>query len=515
VRIHETGRASDLGALAFAQGTDLHFAPGRYQEHTQSGQALIGHELAHVVQQSAGRVSAPAQAKGARVVADPVLEAEADRAGDAAARGEPVRLSGSAAAGVALPKLASQAIQRKASPEQAKAAEDAHAEAQRRVYGWVRKDTEWDHIRRGDPPPNQLTPEQRAQDPHVIFNNSVEWITSGALTLTVLSAAPDPPDGSLGFDPKIAHPSIGGKSDSTVALEPGVPAWTQGGKAIYVVASQTLTQERFRELIRHEVQHAASSGGVAVADQRDQAAFAAEPGATQTSTMMNSIIWQKYQSEFRSYWLESIARPGAQVAVSESGQPVTTGGSGNTDRYGSESGPGGELRVTGAKGQPDIVIQLQNEKQTKIANLIIHNYMGMEETFRVSAKFRADVQAMDRAEGVDLVNSLRIEHLRRAIHAPATRVSLWQKTVPREHDVATAVKALDATDIAFLKRRAAQPFWEDAQATLDPALFKWMSEYIQQDKRDAPPPATETRTGSADDVAPGGAASPDGAAASA
>jgi hypothetical protein len=113
VRVHQGDQASGLGALAYAQGSDLHFAPGQYQPDTQSGQALIGHELAHVVQQSQGRVAAPVQAKGAPVVSDQGLEAEADRAGQAAARGEPAQLSGGSAgpANVAMPKLVGQPIQ--------------------------------------------------------------------------------------------------------------------------------------------------------------------------------------------------------------------------------------------------------------------------------------------------------------------------------------------------------------------------------------------------------------------
>lgn len=113
VRVHQGDHATQLGALAYAQGTDLHFAPGQYQPDTPSGQALIGHELAHVVQQSDGRVAAPAQAKGAPVVADHGLEDEADRAGQAAARGEPAGISGRSAApaGAAMAKLAGQPIQ--------------------------------------------------------------------------------------------------------------------------------------------------------------------------------------------------------------------------------------------------------------------------------------------------------------------------------------------------------------------------------------------------------------------
>jgi hypothetical protein len=114
VRVHQGNQASGLGAQAYAQGDDLHFAPGKYQPETQSGQALVGHELAHVVQQRQGRVTAPVQAKGAPVVADHGLEDEADRAGQAAARGEPARVSslgGGSASGVAMPKLEGQPIQ--------------------------------------------------------------------------------------------------------------------------------------------------------------------------------------------------------------------------------------------------------------------------------------------------------------------------------------------------------------------------------------------------------------------
>lgn len=98
VRVHHDGAAEQLGAQAYAQGNDLHFAAGRYQPQTESGRSLIGHELAHVVQQRAGAVSTP-QAKGAVVNADPALESEADLAGERAARGEPAGLGRAAGGG--------------------------------------------------------------------------------------------------------------------------------------------------------------------------------------------------------------------------------------------------------------------------------------------------------------------------------------------------------------------------------------------------------------------------------
>jgi Domain of unknown function (DUF4157) len=87
VRVHTDGQAEQLGALAFAVGSDLHFAQGKYDPASQHGQELIGHELTHVIQQRNGRVSAPVQAGGgnATVVQDPLLEAEADALGAQAA----------------------------------------------------------------------------------------------------------------------------------------------------------------------------------------------------------------------------------------------------------------------------------------------------------------------------------------------------------------------------------------------------------------------------------------------
>ncbi len=90
VRISQGIEASSIGALAFTQGDDIHFAPGQYDPSSQSGQKLLGHELTHVVQQREGRVRPTAQTKGFAINDDPALEAEADRAGGQAVSGERV-----------------------------------------------------------------------------------------------------------------------------------------------------------------------------------------------------------------------------------------------------------------------------------------------------------------------------------------------------------------------------------------------------------------------------------------
>ena len=93
VRVHEDSHAEQLGARAYAQGSDLHFAPGTYDPATAAGRELIGHELTHVAQQHARRVAAP-QGKDAPINTDAGLEAEADDLGGRAARGEIVQLPG-------------------------------------------------------------------------------------------------------------------------------------------------------------------------------------------------------------------------------------------------------------------------------------------------------------------------------------------------------------------------------------------------------------------------------------
>lgn len=86
VNIHEGSEASDVGALAYAQGSDIHFAPGQYEPSSESGQQLLGHELTHVVQQRAGVVKPTMQANGIAINDDPSLENEADQMGTKAAK---------------------------------------------------------------------------------------------------------------------------------------------------------------------------------------------------------------------------------------------------------------------------------------------------------------------------------------------------------------------------------------------------------------------------------------------
>ena len=87
VRVHDDGKAAalsrDLDARAFTVGEHVAFADGGYRPGTPVGDALLAHELAHVVQQGGGRPSGTPAPSG---LADEALERDADRAAEGAAR---------------------------------------------------------------------------------------------------------------------------------------------------------------------------------------------------------------------------------------------------------------------------------------------------------------------------------------------------------------------------------------------------------------------------------------------
>ena len=88
VRVHQgSAAAAEIGAQALTTGSDIHFAPGA-PSAGPAGDVLLGHELAHVVQQRQGRVAATAQASGLPLSLDGQLEREADTQGARVARGE-------------------------------------------------------------------------------------------------------------------------------------------------------------------------------------------------------------------------------------------------------------------------------------------------------------------------------------------------------------------------------------------------------------------------------------------
>jgi hypothetical protein len=99
VRVHADGRAAEsaaaVSAHAYAVGRDIVFGAGRYAPASAEGRRLIAHELAHVVQQSAGG-GAALQAKLEVGAVDAPEERAADAAAEAALRGADASVAGGA-----------------------------------------------------------------------------------------------------------------------------------------------------------------------------------------------------------------------------------------------------------------------------------------------------------------------------------------------------------------------------------------------------------------------------------
>ena len=91
VKLYESEAVGNAGAEAITQGSSIAFAPGMLDFTSFGGQALLGHEISHVVSQSRGEVS---QSGG--FLNDRALEARADREGAMAAAGQTVAMPAAA-----------------------------------------------------------------------------------------------------------------------------------------------------------------------------------------------------------------------------------------------------------------------------------------------------------------------------------------------------------------------------------------------------------------------------------
>ena len=82
IKLRESSQVRDMGTTAVARGDTVSFAPGVYNPGTRIGREIIGHEIAHVVQQASGK--AEANLPGVAISLDQGLEHAADHEGSMA-----------------------------------------------------------------------------------------------------------------------------------------------------------------------------------------------------------------------------------------------------------------------------------------------------------------------------------------------------------------------------------------------------------------------------------------------
>lgn len=87
LRVRVSPEARRYDAAALTRGSEITFAPGKLDLSTTTGRARLGHEIAHAVQQSAGRVGADGRYAGAAISRNRRLERQAHDVGDRIARG--------------------------------------------------------------------------------------------------------------------------------------------------------------------------------------------------------------------------------------------------------------------------------------------------------------------------------------------------------------------------------------------------------------------------------------------
>ena len=75
IKFTQSPAVAQLGELAYARGNEVRFAPGAFSPHTQEGQEILRHEVAHIIQQAKGQVQPEG---GMPLNTDANLEASAD-----------------------------------------------------------------------------------------------------------------------------------------------------------------------------------------------------------------------------------------------------------------------------------------------------------------------------------------------------------------------------------------------------------------------------------------------------
>ena len=442
VRVHTDQKAAEsaqaVKARAYTVGQNVVFGQGEFSPGSHAGRGLLGHELAHVVQQG----NSPAAA-----------------------------------------------IQRKATKEDEenkKAAVKDNTAQQKNV------DALLDDARKFQP-----TAYNSGADPNVLFHNSVELLDSGKVTLFILtpthySTANKPvffdqtfkytkgkPDGAdYPADPALSatsldHPSPGesGGVPKSPQLGQYVPMsqshpkgtpppqpaqtapapvqWTSAWMKLYLPRTP-VTQEELRATFVHEAQHVADWSHLKPA----------------TRTDWKSML-EEYKAEFRAYWVQ----PGFALA-----DPDPLRVQGTVVLMGSRNCTTCPAPATTSPGMPPPIRQqstnLKNKKQDQIFWKLINEYQHEEFDclYVCNQGFRDAVDNFAFPEAENLVNSVRLlnAHLELQKLTPGMNGAALLKT-----GFPQAMKDLDRFDWEFLGNgKLAAPFWDLFTTFAPPVLLK-------------------------------------------
>jgi hypothetical protein len=440
-----------------------------YEQHADRVADLVvaGESAESTLDQIAGKGSSPhaiQQSSGHAVQRIENPDASVATSGAAATAASPATAGAGAAAGAAPVATAAGAPATTPSKEEVK---NRHLAQQSHVYAVM------DAAKQG-PATNSNPPDQLK-----LFANSVEWFQNGMARLVVLTPTHDTDTrnsklGKAFFDGRVQYPQHGGDypADATAASDSLVfetnPATigrmvtdARTGKFtmwIYNPPTEASENEELRRTIIHETQH--------LADQHNDG----QRGATPPPTPGMPGILDKYKSEFRAFSLA-----GRQPSR------FRTDDFGSSDEPATNSSP-----VTLPHTKLQAQTAFKNARQENIFWHLVFEGYGFNYHYVMYPGFKAAVDAFDLPYSGNLVNSVRIENLSRAVDA----------CKPSMNRVAPAVKEafgrawqLDSTDRTFLQDEVtSKPFWDNARAKLSPAVFKLFANVVKYQPSAPPPP---------------------------
>jgi hypothetical protein len=310
-----------------------------------------------------------------------------------------------------------------------------------------------------------VSPNDRLDSPTLLARNAAQWLVEGGpVSLVVLTQVHDAHlrpglDGRGYFDTRAGlwdrgdyDPTLvdgAARNDAGIASSDSDGA-TRNGQ-ITLRDPHTTDRSTLLATLVHEVQHVADHN---LEDQQDR------PEGSDPVTTAAPWMYSRYQSEFRSYWPQVRALE-SEPAVQ---RPVTvwTPDGERTARTGFENAR-----------QQAVFDALDHQPQDHVYRTADGEWCGayghLVYYYAVDADYRAMVDAYVFPTGENLVLSLRIEALTRAL----------ERGAPLE----APVGALDGPDRKFLRESrhsSAAPFWELAERSLDPERLAWLERALAE-----------------------------------
>jgi hypothetical protein len=419
VKVHyNSAKPAELQAHAYAHGTDIHVAPGQ-EKH-------LPHEAWHVVQQKQGRVRPTRQLKEKVPVNDDEgLEKEADEMGSKAlqlkaAPGGPTRSGTSRGSDVF--QLRQRAASINTWNHQLTARKATAQANQQRLNALINAGLTV-----------QPQPLQKGKTAHfdTLFRNTCESIRDGNIFITALtqtvscdwthphytdyklltrwwSRTPQEAlDSQLFFDGTINYPNTAASSDAVAGgldvqskfhfvRQGNEPAHSNGTEMrVFFTPNINYTDAMLKSIIVHESQHSLDHHDATQANN-----FATAPMSDSRNTPRVGDIANRYQTEFRAYWLGDNPNGGSF------GSPTRKAKNDRVVDLGLPLDPIGHYDPT------VVTTNFKNERQENIFwYLADHSYKWAGTNYFDSPEFRRMVDNFDKPVGGNLLNSSRIEKI--------------------------------------------------------------------------------------------------------